>query len=420
MLQQKQILEYEWVGKGRAVSLTDAQLKRFEKLAENLPGNAVEWGRNRFRFCGYCGVIQLGNLTLEVLPKIHEKEVQPGISRKLLVRMLIAVRELGLYSTGMAELNLQKYDLLDIFILDFAEKLQALLRKGMLQTYIRREENISFVRGKISISQHINNNLCRLDRIFCLYYEFLCDNLQNRIIKATLVFISRFARSNRVKQILEQLCGIFAEISDYFPVESDWNSLAYNRQNEDWREILEQCRLFLQGMNPDIISGNDNSISFIFAMNKLFEKYVAIELKTSISDNYDVFIERPRKNLLNKSDGTELFFLKPDIYVKPKTPDRAPAILDTKWKLLNDEEKKMGIAQSDLYQMYTYAGIYKVNQVILLYPRQQNLKNQTHYSFTDGKQKSLDIVPIDLEILINGRQSFRNYLSEIIIRTLKT
>ena len=410
-MQQTQIREYEWIGKGEKLSLTDSQLALLDCLTGSLPGNAIEWQRNRFRFCGYCGVLQLGDLTLEVLPKVHGTESEPGKARSLLIRMLAAVQKLDLHSTGSAHLNLQQHVLLDVFILSFAEKLQTLLRRGMVHTYIRQEDNLLVVRGKIDIAQQVKHNLCHQQRVYCQYDEFLADNLQNRIIKVTLVYLSRFARSNRVQQLLEQLCGIFSEVTEVFPKESDWDALSFDRTNQDWQEILSQCRWFLSGMNPDVISGNDQSISLLFAMNILFEEYVAVELKKALAGQYDVLAQKPQKKLLNHADGREIFTMKPDLYIREKSTQTPSAILDTKWKLLNGDERKMGISQSDLYQMYTYARSYNVSKVMLLYPKQAGLDiSDTQWSFIDDT-KSLEVIQIEIEYVLKGRKFFRQYLS---------
>ncbi|MBF7046558.1 hypothetical protein IY804_00445 [Campylobacter volucris] len=56
-------------------------------------------------------------------------------------------------------------------------------------------------------------------------------------------------------------------------------------------------------------------------------------------------------------------------------------ILDTKWKIpeKNSEDKKHGIAQSDLYQMFAYVCKFKINDIKLVYPlceRTNELKNR--------------------------------------------
>jgi 5-methylcytosine-specific restriction enzyme subunit McrC len=66
-------------------------------------------------------------------------------------------------------------------------------------------------------------------------------------------------------------------------------------------------------------------------------------------------------------DGPELFVLKPDIALE-RPGEGIEAILDTKWKLLDEADKKLGISQADLYQMTSYAVRYGCNRVGLIYP----------------------------------------------------
>lgn len=407
----KQVREYDWIGKGAQVTLTDTQLGILDRLTSTLPRNVIEWQRNRLRFCGYCGVLQLGNLTLEVLPKIYGTESEPGKSRELLIRMLSAVRKLELHNTGEAQVKLQKHILLDIFILSFAERLERQLRQGMLHNYVLRSETLPTVRGKISIKDQIRYSASgQHNRIACSFEEFQTDNLQNRIIKATLTRLVRFVRSHSVRRVVDQLCGYYADVTDYFPVESDWTSLVFNRTNEDWQEILEQCRWFLNGMNPDVVSGDDKALSLLFAMNTLFEEYIAVELKKAIGDKYDVLAQKPQNKLLINKSGEKLFTMKPDIYIRNKTTQQPVAILDTKWKLLSGDDRKMGVSQADLYQMYTYAGSYHAKNVVLLYPRQSSLGHlDSEWTFIDQKT-SLMVQQIDLEPLLKGRGVFREML----------
>ena len=412
---QAQVREYEWIGKGERVCLSDAKVALLEQVTSTLPGNAIQWQRNRFRFCGYCGVLQLDDYTLEVLPKVYGNEREPGKARSLLIRMLATVHKLKLYSTGSAQLNTQKHVLLDVFIISFAEKLQSLLTRGMVHSYICREENLRVLKGKIDISQQLNLNLCHHHRIACQYDEFLADNLLNRIVKVTLTYLSRFARSIEAQRVLEQLCRIFADVSDIFPESTDWDKLKFDRTNEAWEDILRQCRWFLQGMNPDVIAGQDQGISLLFAMNMLFEEFIAIELRKAVSQRYDVLAQKPQKKLLCNADGRMIFTMKPDLYVRDKESKVPMGILDTKWKLLSKDERKMGVSQADLYQMYTYAGAYDVSKVMLVYPKQlASYIPDSQWSFID-EQRTLEVVQIDLEQVLNGRRRFRQYLADLFL-----
>ena len=56
------------------------------------------------------------------------------------------------------------------------------------------------------------------------------------------------------------------------------------------------------------------------------------------------------------SKGNGAFAMKPDIVGVRE--GGYEWILDTKWKMLSQDEWREGVAQSDLYQMYAYASCY--------------------------------------------------------------
>ena len=70
-------------------------------------------------------------------------------------------------------------------------------------------------------------------------------------------------------------------------------------------------------------------------------------------------------------DNPKTFRLNPDIYM---SKEGSAIVLDTKWKkLIENESKKYGISQSDMYQMYAYAYKYDVENVILIYPKHKEI-----------------------------------------------
>ena len=74
---------------------------------------------------------------------------------------------------------------------------------------------------------------------------------------------------------------------------------------------------------------------------------------------------------------------------------RFAAIADAKWKLLDDREKKLGISQSDLYQMAGYAMRYGVDRLALVYPKQQWLQNSVNLQL-QGTSSTLKVIPVDV------------------------
>lgn len=87
----------------------------------------------------------------------------------------------------------------------------------------------------------------------------------------------------------------------------------------------------------------------------LFEEFIAEVLK----EDPDYFFgpqtsTSPQQcigKLANSEVGSGVFSLRPDIVIKKWLE---VAIIDTKYKLLNDEYRKYGVSQADIYQMYDY------------------------------------------------------------------
>lgn len=106
----------------------------------------------------------------------------------------------------------------------------------------------------------------------------------------------------------------------------------------------------------------------LFPMEQLFESFVAHWIKRNVREvgEYEVKCqEKSSKYLMTESRDLEqsggLFALNPDMIMRGKGEKKSEIlILDTKWKIPDSkgDEKKHGIAQADLYQMWAYASKY--------------------------------------------------------------
>ena len=66
--------------------------------------------------------------------------------------------------------------------------------------------------------------------------------------------------------------------------------------------------------------------------------------------------------------GTLAFRLKPDILLATRS-GRTALVLDTKYKRLDGAERRLGIAEADVYQMLAYAVALDCPRTLLLYPQ---------------------------------------------------
>jgi len=351
-----------------------------EKLAPNLPAGTFSWGHQSVRFAQFCGVIQLGDLTLEILPKIHGKEEQPESCRAAMVQMLHTARIMRTYKGAQAGINTQQHSLLDIFIQHFCHDLHTQILQGKLRNYIEQEENLSVMRGRLVIPQHIRQNLVHKERLYCRFDEFSEDMLLNQILRFTLRLLLPWTRSGKTKKQLSGLLMHFDDISDAPITLQSFNLLKSDRITQRFQPVLEQCRLFIAAVKPDVLAGSTPLFSLLFDMNRLFEAWVAEKLKPwAHQQGWYLRTQGPRKYLAMRDGDSPQFQLRPDIALVDD--NGVPQLIaDTKWKLLNEADRKLGVSSSDMYQLYAYAGRYKAPHLQLIYPKQAGLL--PHYNFT--------------------------------------
>lgn len=360
-------------------SFSSRQAKELEKLSGALPKGFMTWGRDSVKFSSYCGVLQLTDLTIEVLPKIYGKEDQPGSCRLALIRMLSKAKLLTLPKGTSANLSLQRYALLDVFILLFCEQLKIQVLQGLVRQYESTEENIPVLRGRLLINEQLKNNLAHKERLFCRYDELTADIKINQIIKFTLNLLYRFCTFNQTKKVVTEALFAFEEVSDQYIVLHDFKGIAFDRSTARYEGLINQCDMFIRGLAPDVVAGESSAISLLFDMNRLFEAWVAAKLKPeAFKKGLTLKEQGPRKYLAVRADTAQAVFqMRPDISLIDDD-GAVVEIIDAKWKVLDSSESKLGVSQSDLYQMVTYDSNYAPDRLTLIYPKFTSVEDTYH------------------------------------------
>ena len=369
-------------------------------LETRLPAKAITWGHQSVTFAHFCGVIALGSVSIEILPKIYGREQTPGICRQALVRMLIQARKLPRLKSGTASIALQRHTLLDVFILHFCDQLHNELMQGMIKRYVEKTQNLNVIRGRLKTELQFKYNQAHKERLFCQYDELNTDNIYNRIIKYTLKSMQSLTTGHAASRKLNELLMRFDHIKDIRVNIRMFDVLAFDRSIRRYKNIFRQCRWIIEGLHPDVVAGSSSCLSILFDMNRLFEAYVAVQMrKIAWSTGRQMREQGPQRHMVYRKDRDEnLFVMKPDmVFLNEK--DVPIAIADAKWKLLDEKEKKMGISQGDLYQMSAYATRYGVASLALVYPLQSRLTRSVKLQL-QGKETTITIFP--MEITMSG------------------
>lgn len=321
------------------------------------------------------GVIAVPGCSLEILPKVDADAPAQGDNKQVrtrLVHMLDEAHKLKIGTIGLADMASQNACLLDILIRIFADALLAETRRGLPRLYLPFEDDLPALRGRLDVNMQFTRNAVRPDRLACRYDELSSDIALMQVMKATVILLSRHARLHDTRRKLDELRFVMDDVSDVLPRDLAWHDIHIDRTNRRWQSLLSQARRFLgqewQATHRD--SHRDGGVTLLFAMNELFEAYVAALLRRVLAGNLEVEVieQGGRQHCLTEQElGRKLFQTKPDIIVKKGTHKY---IIDTKWKVLGRDItcKKRGISQADVYQMMAYSQVYDCNRLMLLYP----------------------------------------------------
>jgi len=325
------------------------------------------------------GIISAPGLTLEILPKIGGDK---GAERLALVRMLAVAWDLRIADGELAALHTQRHDLLELLIRLFAERLYALVRRGLPRRYRAHEEDLARLRGKLDVKRQFTRLAVRPDRLACRFDQLSEDTPLNRVFKAVVSRLAGFARSVSSTRRLAELSARFDRVAD--SVDPLRELVRLDRTNTAFHDVYRLARLFLHGDWQTTSLGGVPGFSLLFPMNELFETYIGRCLKRALAFR-PVHLQHRGRFSLRTANDAGLFALVPDVVVGE--PTAGPIILDTKWKRLTPRaprcNRTLGVAQSDVYQMLAYARAYGATRVVLVYP--------WHDELDEGQSRSWQI-----------------------------
>ncbi|MFN8395058.1 MAG: restriction endonuclease [Bacteroidia bacterium] len=345
---------------------------------------------NGVKFNQFVGVMQVGEHTIEVLPKIdRDRGSKDAQWRAVLLDMLRRTENLPIIETGEADLSLQPNHVLDLYIALFLKEVAYLMRQGLARTYRRTEGNRLALKGKLVMSRQIQENLVHAERFHVAYSTYDQDMPHNRILRLTLKVILRISNKAHLRGAVSRLLLDFPELPDISVNEQTFRKLVWNRKTEGYRRAIHIARLILLHYHPDIRGGSEHVLALMFDMNKLWEAFVLAELRRFAPEGWTV--EAQHSERFWEAESGNKAHLRPDIILRG--PNRQIIVLDTKWKLTDGRP-----TDQDLRQLFAYQHAFKADQGYLVYPGVGTKVNPA-LSFTASTQCHL----LEINPLLNFR-----------------
>ena len=324
----------------------------------------------------YIGAVELGSLSVTILPKIPVSRVMFLISYAL---------DPANWSSKGFDLD-EEQSLLEAVIPGFVRQLQVALRRGVLESYRTEESSLTTIRGRLRIGEQLRKRFAAAPPAEVTYDEFTEDMEENRLIKAALARLGKMRlRNELLRRSLRRFDSALerVELVRYDP--RSIPEIRYTRLNEHYRPAVELARLILHADSYELRHGAVRGTSFLVAMNKVFEDFVVVALREALDVSDRSFPQGASARSLFL-DSARRVSLAPDI----SWWDRGMCTFvgDVKYKTIPET----GVNHPDLYQLLAYVIACGLPGGLLIYG--SGGEAVTHEIEHAGKR--LEVVSLDL------------------------
>jgi 5-methylcytosine-specific restriction enzyme subunit McrC len=377
-----QVFEFEklTLNKGlKGECLTEVELGKLLEFNDRNKNIYFTGIRDGIQFKNYVGVIQIGGLTIEILPKADKQNTfvknDYKVWHNVLLNMLKVCKQININSVSEANLIKRNNSILDLYFEIYLNEVESLLRKGLVKQYRMHSCNILALKGRLDFNKNIQQNITHQERFFTKHQIYDFENLANQVLLRGLAILSKLTSNPALKDKIARLKINFPNVKEIIINKNHFEKLRVNRKNSSYTKALQIAKMIILNYSPDIKYGNENMLALLFDMNKLWEEYIYRMLLKSNKKDIEVCFQ-------NEQYFWEERTIRPDIVLKHCT-DRGEEIyvIDTKWKVLDINNPKP--SDDDLKQMYSYNLYWESKKSMLLYPNSIS-KTETFGKFWKG------------------------------------
>lgn len=351
----------------------------------------------------WVGVIKYKNTHFQILPKlIYTKEYNEDYDEKTkeetksnilknLIFMLSYTKKLDIKTSNESRLSTAKNPFIEILIREYAKSLFECLKRLTPKKYVREEDNLNYLKGKIKFTENIRYNSSNQAKFYCEYDEFSENNILNQLFLFVSTYLYNISNDSYNKKTLKFIMNYYSDIKlirfNRFKAEK----IRLSRNQELFEKPFKLAKMFVEKTSVDLSKNKFKNITLIWDMNKLFEEFVFEIMKKNESDFGWTFTAQKGKRLLtgddNKKRNTYV-----DIFAE-KGKDKI--ILDTKYKIFTGTDD---FSNADVFQVSTYCLLHNTDKAVLIYPRwNKEVPNVPSFKLnTDEKDIKINFKTVDL------------------------
>ena len=380
----KQMNKPKLINEYSEVKIDDCYLDKLQAYlkCQNLD-SALKVTRHGIKANSWVGVIKYKNLHLEILPKFisagvnNENKISEdkrSIILKNLIFMLSYTKKLDIKTNDSAKLSTEKNPFIEILIREFATSLFESLKRFTPKRYVREEENLNYLKGKIKFSENIRYNCTNEAKFYCEYDEFSENNLLNQLFLFVSTCLYNISNSSYNKKTLKFIINYYSHISFVRFDKFKARKIKLTRNQELFKKPFKLAKMFVEQTSVDLSKNKFENITLVWDMNKLFEEFVYEILKRQTS--LSVSAQKGKRLLKNVDSKIR------NTYVDILITEPQKIVVDTKYKELQSIKD---FDNKDAFQVITYCLLHNTNKAVLIYPEFDNDINKNYELNIDKK-----------------------------------
>ena len=374
--------------------LKDCDLEKLHNYLECQKLTSVlKVAHNGIETTSWVGVIKYKNTHFQILPKLICNNEDKENILKNLIFMLSYTKKLDIKISNEAKLSTAKNPFIEILIREYAKSLFECLKRLTPKKYVREENNLNYLKGKIKFIENIRYNSSNQAKFYCEYDEFSENNILNQLFLFVSTCLYNISNDSYNKKTLKFIMNYYSDISlvrfDRFKVEK----IKLSRNQELFRKPFNLAKMFVEKTSVDLSKNKFENITLIWDMNKLFEEFVFEIMKKNESElGCKLTAQRGRKLLVGDTSKKRNTFV--DIIIEKNNGEKI--VLDTKYKKFVSSDD---FSNADVFQVSTYCLLHKAKHAILLYPKWDASAQENDFHLNIDNPSESDIYQIDFKTI---------------------
>jgi 5-methylcytosine-specific restriction enzyme subunit McrC len=281
--------------------------------------------------------------------------IRPKVNTDIVLYLLEADGQALRLDRADVEL-LGSQDLVPALATLYVKQLERLVGAGVVRGYLRTEESLATIRGRIDIARQSSRGGLVIP-VQCVYDDFVADTRLNRRARGAalrLLQLPGLAAETTVR--MRRMLAAFDQVGDITPADMVLPS-RFTRLDAHYRTIDALATIILRHASLELRGGPTKVSAFTIDMNAVFESFVAVRLRRLLAGRSVVEAKGCRPLDLHRR--SRIF---PDLVFA--TPGGAARyVADTKYKLTSH-----GYARdTDYYQLLAYTTALELPEGLLIY-----------------------------------------------------